>query len=397
MVTILTAGASTVAEAQDLYLQARGYLARHEDPDNIDTSIALFGKALGADSAFALAYAGLGEAYWRRYVASRYSEDAHLAIDYCGRAIELNDALAPCRVTLGITYNATGRPADAVREFKRALTLDPADVEAIIGLAASYERMGALDKAESTYVSAIELRPSYWAGYNDLGGFYYNQGRYEDAIEQYNEVIAVTPYNTTGYNNIGAMYCYLNRWSEARKAFEQSIEAKPNYVAYSNLGTVHFLRERFSDAAEMYEKALELGDGDYRVWGDLATSLHYVHGSDKAQEAYQQAIQRGEEQRTINPRDAELLCNLAGYYLAVGEEQKAHEYVTEALKRAPENLEVLFHAGHLFESSGDRERALQLLDKALELGYPKAHVEEAPWLRELREDPRFEELLQKYS
>jgi Flp pilus assembly protein TadD len=255
--------------------------------------------------------------------------------------------------------------------------------------------MDAFEMAESTYVSAIVLRPSYWASYNDLGSFYYKQGRYEDALAQFQEVIALTPYNIRGYNNLGAMYCYLERWSDARRIFEQSADIKPNYVAYSNLGTLHFLQERLSEAAVMYEKALTLNAHDYRVWGDLATSLHLAHGLDRAQEAYQRAIQAAEERRALNPQDAALLCNLAGYYHAVGEDQKSRELVTEALKLAPNDLEVVFHSGHTLEVLGDREGALKWIGKALELGYPKAHVEKAPRLSELREDPRFAELLQK--
>src|SRR6201999_580059 len=62
----LTAGSTGTSGAYDLYLQARGHLERRGRGD-IDQAIELFQQAIRMDSKYALAYAGLGEAYWRKY------------------------------------------------------------------------------------------------------------------------------------------------------------------------------------------------------------------------------------------------------------------------------------------------------------------------------------------
>ena len=64
---VLTAGGTSVADAYQLYAEGRGNLLRYEQAEKLETAIGLFQQALQRDPAYALAYAGLGEAYWRQY------------------------------------------------------------------------------------------------------------------------------------------------------------------------------------------------------------------------------------------------------------------------------------------------------------------------------------------
>ena len=63
----LAAGGTSRPLANEFYLQGRGFLQRYEQQENLDKAIDLFQKAIAEDSGFALAFAGLGEAFWRKY------------------------------------------------------------------------------------------------------------------------------------------------------------------------------------------------------------------------------------------------------------------------------------------------------------------------------------------
>jgi serine/threonine-protein kinase len=394
MLQVLTAGGTAVPRAHDLYLQGRGYLQRYEELENIETSIGLFARAVNEDSTYALAYAGLGEGYWRRYGETEEIQYVDTAIAYCAQALELDDQLAPCHVTLGLIHAGTGRYEDAEQEFERALQLDPVNADAFMGLAGAYETKGSYDQAEAIYKKAIELRPSYWAGYNHLGFFYYKRGRYEDAVTQFREVVTLTPYNLMGHTNLGGVYYLMERWVEARQAFERSLEINPNYRAYANLGTLYLMDGRYEEAAEMYTRALELDDRDYRVWGGLATTRRWM--GDKSIEvsyAIQNALERAEKRRVINPNDGELLCHIAGFQQILGNPTEARELLRQALDSSPDDIEVIFHSGVTYEALGDRDKALELITKALRQGYSMAQIDRDPELRDLKEDPRFEGMI----
>jgi serine/threonine-protein kinase len=394
--SVLAAGGTTVPDAYDFYLQGRGHLQRYETTENIDTAIGLFKQAVAQDSLYALAYAGLGEAYWRKYELTKDSNWVEKAQAFCTRSIKLNDLLAPVHVTLGIIKNGTGRYEDALNEFQRALQLDPVNSDAYRGLARTYVALGKIVKAEATYKKAIKLRPSYWAGYENLGWFYYSYGRYAEAERMFSRVTELTPDNARGYYSLGAMYYLTGHYDSAASLFEKSIAIEPTAQAYSNLGTTYFFLTRYADAVEMYEKAIDLGENQYIIWGNLADSYRYMPGrSEAAREAYQRAVELAEEQLVINPNDAQLRSSLAVYYANLGNHNKALDEITWARKLAPENVTVLFKRVLIFEFAKLRDQALEALQEALQHGYSIEEVRNHPDLFELRKDPRYQRLVMR--
>ena len=392
----LSSGGTVVAASYDFYLQARGYLQRYEIAENLDHAVRLFELAIEEDSLFALAYAGLGEAYWRKYSTSRDKKWVERAIGSCNRAYELNDMLAPVRVTLGMIHRGTGEYEKSVVEYKRALDLDPTSPDAYRGLARAYADLQRFDDAETTYKKAIDMKPEYWGGYDDLGLFYYNRGRYEEALTQFHRVVTLTPDNGRGYNHLGAVYYAQELWDEAGRMFMRSIEIEPTYRTYTNLGVLEYIQGRYAESAAMLEKALDLNDKSYVTWANLANAYYWMPGKrDEAYNAYRRAAGMAEELRQINPRDAALLASLAGYYVILGEKDRALSILEQALTIAPNDWWVLYNHGHAYEQLGEREKALDWIDKALKAGYPRKEIERDPWLADLRADERFQQLLRK--
>src|SRR5262249_37822514 len=126
---VLAAGATKASGAYDLYLQAEGYLQRRSLAD-LDRAIDLFERAAAHVCNYVLAYAGMGEAYWKKYRATNDSRWVELAEKNCNRALALNDHLAPVYVALGIVQQGKGRQEEAIRTFQRALELDPINASA---------------------------------------------------------------------------------------------------------------------------------------------------------------------------------------------------------------------------------------------------------------------------
>ena len=391
---VLQAGGTTVPGAYEFYLQARGYLLRFEKTENIDAAIDLFKRAIALDSVYALAYAGLGEAYWLKYEALRDIKFVDQATAACEHAYKLNNQLAPVNITLGLIHSGTGRYQEAVQNFNQALEVDPTNADAYRGMARAYEAQKLLEKAEATYKRAIELKPDYWAGYNELGSFYYRHERYKEAAAQFRQVVALTPDNYRGYNNLGAIYYLLERWPDAREMFEKSLSLHNSYNVASNLGTLYFIEGKYSEAARMYEAALKLNNKDQLIWGNLASAYYWAAGErQKSQKFYRKAIELAEEQRNVNPRDSELLSQLAGYYAMIGDRTKALACLDQSLQISPDDAQIMFHTGTTYEQLGEREQAIDWIVKAIENGYSKSEIEHQPELRKLLADARLKELL----
>jgi Tfp pilus assembly protein PilF len=144
----LTAHGTAQPSAYDFYLQGRGYLQEPQKRENIDSAVTVFRHALEQDPQYALAIAGLGEAYWRHYELDKENRWARQAQAACEKAITIDASQADSHVCLGMVNEGTGKYDDAVTQYRRAVELEPTSDDAIRGLASAYARLGKSDEAE---------------------------------------------------------------------------------------------------------------------------------------------------------------------------------------------------------------------------------------------------------
>lgn len=394
----LAAGSTDVPEAFEAYVQGRAHLERFGQIANVEAAIDLFEIAIQEDSTYALAYAGLGEAYWRKY--DSHTKDAQWVVASrrnIERALQLNDRLVEARVFLAVVYRRTGDLEAAHAEVRRILELDPSSDGAYREQARLYRLEGKSEEAERAYLRAIELRRDYWLSYNALGSFYRSQSRYEEALTQYGRVIDVAPGNYFGYNGMGVTYYSMGRLAEASTMWEQAIETRDNYyVPYMNLGTAYLAQRRFLDAARTYEQALGFNSRNYRIWANLSRAYKWIPAEQhKADSTFRRAIELAEAVLASDPDNAGIQLPLAEYYTNVGNNTRARTLLQQGLSGIQQDGDLMFRAALVFEQLGEREDALLWVERALEGGYSLRLIEQDPEMDRLREDARFQRLIEE--
>ncbi len=395
---VLAMGDTKVPEAYDAYLRANGYLRHSDRAADLDRAIGLFQAALGKDPSYGRAYAGLGAAFWAKSSLTQDKQWADQALDSCLRALDLKADLAEVHLALGRIYSGTGRPQDALEQFRKALQLDPLSIAAHTSLGEAYEAMGQLSDSEGAYLALVKLWPQYIVPYSHLGAFYVRQGRYKDAEPVFRKFIELAPENSSGYQNLGAVYHLLGRADDAAAMMKKSLSIKPSALGYANLGTLYFFQGNYSDAVPLMEKATEMEPGNYVYMGNLGDAYRWAPGyQDRAPEAYRQAIQLAEQELTLNPQNADLRSSLAGYYAKLPDHAEALAEIARARRLAPMNPQVLFKAALVYEIAGRREQALGALDLALQSGYSMDEARQEPELAALRKDPRYQRLEQRMA
>lgn len=391
----LAAEKSEVAGASALYVEARGNLYRYDRPEKLENAIRLFEEAIAKDNNFALAWAGLAEAHWRKYQSTKEIRWIELAGKESNRALQLGTGLAPVHIASGIIHSGKGEYDLALSEFAQALEAEPRNSDAYRELARIYSLTNRIDEAEATYKKAIQLRPNLITGYNLLGSFYFNHGRYEEAAGQFRKMIELAPDSYWGYNDLGGAYLYLERRPEARQLFEKTLQIWPDYGALSNLGSMYFEESRFAEAARMFERAIEQRPTKYILYYNLASAYALMPGhQEKAGESCKKTVEMAEAILKINPKDIEALSHLSLCSAILGDRPKAAAPLQQALALQPRNTEVLFIAVLVNEKLGQRAQAFTWLKAALENGFSRALVERSPELHALRADPQYQRLLQ---
>ena len=387
--------ATSNLDALEFYSKGRLFLERRDVKQNIDFAIQMFAEALGLDPDFTLAHAGLGEAYWRKYQATRESGWVERAIASSDHALALDPNQAQVHVVLGIIYHGTGKIDQAIEEFEHAIELQPMGDEAYQWLGRCCQRKGDTERAIGYFQKAIELRPGYWDNYNALGNFYYTFGRYRDAAEQYRRVITFQPDSSQGYTNLGAMYYLQGLYEEAVTMYRRAIEIHPNELSYANLGTAYFYLGRYDDAIEAYSSALKLNPTEDQHYWNLGDAYMRVGRIEDAQQQFARAGDLLEERLNVDPNDAKCLGQLALYRAKLRSFDDAVELIERASQLEPRNTTLMYKKAVVYALRGDRSRAIEYLALALESGYSRSEAQRDPDLEGLRLEPGYAALFSR--
>ena len=383
-----------VAGAYDYYLQGRGYLQNYDRVENLDSAVQVFERALAIDPGYALAYAGLGDAYWKKYRSNKELSWIEKSRQACQQASRLDSKLSSAHSCLGTLSAGTGNYQEAAREFERAVETEPTNDDAFRGLAGAYERLGKPEEAENTYRRAIELRPHYWAGYNWLGAFYYRHVRLREAAEMFNQVVALAPDSFLGYSNLGATYVEQAHYADAIKVLEQSIAIRPSDYGYTNLGNAYFFLRRYEEADQAYKQAIELAEKDSLLWWNLGDGYYWTPGKrTQSVAAYRQGINIAEEELRVNPNNSYSYGVLAICRAMLGEKKLALDALGSGLRLSPADPFLLFQAALVYNQFGQSNEAIAWLKKAQAAGYSQARIRDYPNFDSLWTNPRSRELL----
>ena len=369
-------------------MQGRGLLQRYDQRvTTLDAAIALFEQAAHVDERFALAYAALGEALWRKYDLTADVALVEPARRAALRAVQLNPAVAKVHMTLGIVQRGTGQYEDALKAFEQGRILNAPPAEVYRELALTYEALRRYSDAEATYLKGISERPGEPSLHSRLGAFYAARGAYDKAAAQFERVIQLTPENARAASNLGGTYVYLKRVTAAEQQFRRSVQLEPSDSAFSNLGTLYFQQGRYVEAAEAFEQAVRIRDTDRRVRANLAAAYEAIKDPTRARASWTRAAALAEPQLQIDPRRADVIADLSFFRAAVGNSRQARQLVRDAVQLAPQDARVLFRAATTYAQLQDRDMAADLVIRALDAGISAEQVRESDPLIPIREMP----------
>ena len=384
------------SDAYDYYLRARGYMQDYHKQENISAALAAYKRAIELDSNYALAYAGIGEAYWRTFQASHDKTAVDQGMSACQKAVALAEQASEGHFCLGRMLDLTGQSQKAIEQFELAVVLDPNSDEAYRGLAQAYSNVGKPQNAEATFKRAISMRPQYWAGYSWLGSFYFRQARYDDAAKMFNQVLQFSPDNFRAYYNLGAIHVLQGQYEKAILELQKSLELRPSMAGFANLGTAYYGLGQFAQATATYEQALKLDEKDFSIWGNLGDARYWTPSlRGHANEAYARAIELATKQLEVNPRDASTLGLVATYHAMLGNRKSAESTLSKALTLEPSNADLLYRAALVRNQFSDTKATLNYLSQARQAGMTAKAIEDDPFFYQLHGNPEFEAIARK--
>lgn len=380
--------------AQDLYLQAVGYLQRYENEASVDGAIALL-ERLRTQTSNSEVAAALARGYLYKFRLTRDEVWSRRAAE-TAQTLASGTTNAETLTTIGEIEFERGEHEKAKAALQRALALRPMHAEATLVLAETHKALGENPAAEAAYRRAIELRPEFWGNHNKLGAFYITTGQAKKAIDAFLKVTTLTPDNPRGYNNLGAAYQQSGDYEKAIAAFERSVTLRPSGSAYANLGTCLFFEQRFAEAARSFERAAALAPNVTQIWANLGDAYRWIEGEEeRADAAYDQAITLARKELHLDPRDGATRATLAVCLAKRGSLDAAKTEIARALRDTPADVTLKYQAATVAHLSGDRAAATRHLHDALRSGYPASEFANDPEFGPLRKLPEFAKILER--
>ena len=212
-------------EAYKAYLKGRYYWNRRTG-ENLKKAIEQFKAATDRDPNYALAYAGLADCYvvLNQYVGTPLTETIPQAKAYAERAISIDGQLAEPHTSLGAVNDQLGQWAEAEREFKRAIELNPNYATASHWYSVFLRNTRRTNEAAPLITRAHELDPLSSVIHSEVAVIYLIQNNYQAAIETCLKIIELDPAFSNAYQYLGLSYFKVGRNAEALTTLEKAVE-----------------------------------------------------------------------------------------------------------------------------------------------------------------------------
>ena len=253
------------------------------------------------------------------------------------------------------------------------------------------------------FEQAIRLDGMYALAYAGMADAYSHLYRYADAsaenVAQANraseKALVLDPQSAEAHASRGLALVIGEQYEEAHKEFDIATTLNPHlFEAYCYYGMACSSQGDHERAAQLYARAIEINPSDFQVPMFLAQSYASLGRRQDEMRVRLGALSTLNQHIRLNPHDTRALYMSALNLFRVGEKQRAMELAEQALRQDQDEPVVLYNVACFYAIQGDHERAIELLEKAVALGFgDRAWIETDSDLDPLHEYPRFKALL----
>jgi tetratricopeptide (TPR) repeat protein len=377
----------------------------------IDRAIASQQRRLAKNPYDAAAYFKLGDAYVQKSRESGDLKYLDLAENALRRTLEIAPRTPGAVRHLAYVHVSRHEFRRAALEAARALEMEPSDTHAWGVLGDAHLELGEYDKAEAAYSKMMALGDGTLYAYGRLSGLKSLRGDVEGAMTDLRRGIEAgraerLPRESMAWAQwqLGVEHFAVGELDAAEARYQEALQGYPGYYrALAGLAQVRVAQGRPADAVDLYRRAIAvIPMPEYAAaLGDLLTALGRI---DEARKQYELVEYIGrlsalnqvlynrdlayfyadhdvklDEALALAQREIESRRDIYGHDVLAwalyknGRLDEARAAIADALRLGTRDARLLFHAGMIHARLGERERARELLSRALATN-PYFHV-----------------------
>ena len=243
----------------------------------------------------------------------------------------------------------SGQMEEAVHEFKRALALDPNNVNVGNSLGVCYAQMGKSAEAVTVFSRLTTLKPDDFMAQYNLGCGLLSLERMDEAERAFIRAAELEPDNGAVCFQLAKLCKKLNRLEEALVHLKRTVDLQPNWAeAWRLLGEYLLQKGSNDEALFAFKSALKINGKDATALSGLAALY--------ARTEFNQEIALSLARRSVElePDNILLLERLIELLLQYRELDQAQVMCERAITTAPDNEKLR----QLQEEIAENQRAL---------------------------------------
>ena len=345
-------------EAYNAYVQGR-FLWNKRVEEHLMKAIEYFEKAIELDPNYALAYAGLADAYSVLPSNIGYPADKAFpkAREAATKALELDDKLAEAHASMGLALANEGDFDRGEKEYKKAIELNPGYAYAHYWYSLLLSSMGRQEESLSELETAYELNPLSVVILTNLASKKAAEDDTSKAEELFKRAIEVEPGRAATYTIYARFLGQIGKIQEAEELMRQALEIEPNRVS-TYINYAQGLREigRVEEAIEVFYQALEIDSTSSSTYNALAYTYNQLGNFEKAIWAANKNVE-------LNPDIANPYDTRGEIYALNGKPKQAIENYKKALEKNPDFQASLGHLAAVYLLTGEWGKAEDALKK----------------------------------
>jgi TolB-like protein/Tfp pilus assembly protein PilF len=271
-------------EARDLYLEGH-YFFEKRDSASFPKAQDYFRRAIRSDPSYALAYAGLADAYSHQagFGFALPAGNLPKAREYAARALALDSTLVEVHTALAFIHLFfDGDRVKTRQDLETALRLDDRNAAAHLFRAWYFVSTDSANAAIAEGRRAVELDPFSELNNTRLISFLVLGGRYDDALVQARKTFEREPNFAGVGQELARVYTQLGRCDEALAVLAHTADQPVPLLRGVRGYTYARCNHRAQAVAELDHLRSQIRDGDYASHYSLAVVEAGLGNKDEA-------------------------------------------------------------------------------------------------------------------
>ena len=311
--------------------------------------------------------AGPEDAEWTRYADKKAPKQLKSKIDLNelpAEAVGLKETLKDLQ--RAETYNLEGENNlsknfynNAIKDFSRALDINPKYVDALINRGSAFAELGRFNDALKDFNQALKFEKRDATLFNKRGEVFLQNKMYNEAIKDFAAALVLNPMFSDAYLNRGRAYSEKGMPEEAMNDFKQAVKADSDqsFSFVSPTSPELLINEDESNNLEEAAKFNRLGSGDMQ------------------KEKYQDAVENFTQSINLAANEAEGYFNRGRAFLMLDQPDEALADFNEAVLFDPLNAALYYWRAQAWRAKDNQGNMREDLKLSCEMGHDPACLE----------------------